>query len=72
MNQTVLPFTFFCGTQVLENWVNSNVKRLYGSSVDDTIHGVQMDNLLGKDNTSWNITFAPVNVGQSSLLSCKP
>ena len=28
----------------------------YGSSVDDTVHGVQMDNLVHKENTGWNST----------------
>ena len=26
----------------------------YGSSMDDTIHSVQIDNLVHKDNTGWN------------------
>ena len=29
-------------------------KGRYGSSEDDTVHGVQMDNLVHKGNTGWN------------------
>ena len=28
-------------------------KGRYGSSANDTVHGVQMDNLVHKDNTGW-------------------
>ena len=44
----------FCRIPVLENQVNSEFNGRYGSSADDTVHGVQMDNLVHKDNTGWN------------------
>ena len=65
-------YNFFCRTPVLENRFNSDILGLYGSSVDDTVHSVQMDNLVGKEKMGWNITYVPANVGPCSLLSRKP
>ena len=37
--------------------MDTSFKGHYGSSADDTVHGVQMDNLVRKDNTGWNTTM---------------
>ena len=43
---------FFCHTPVLENQVQiASFKGPYGSSMNDTVHSVQMDNLIHQDNT---------------------
>ena len=44
----------FCLTPFLENQVNLRFKGRYGSSTGDTVHDVQMDNLVHKDITGWN------------------
>ena len=45
-------YDFFCHTPVLENQVQiASFKGPYGSSVNDTVHSVQMDNLIHQDNT---------------------
>ena len=58
INQILLSFIIFLsypGCRKPGKCV-ARFKGHYGSSVDDTVHGVQLENLIHKDNTGWKMS----------------
>ena len=49
MDQTVLPFMIFFAVAQFRKLVIAGSKGQYGSSGDDTVHSVLVDNLVHKD-----------------------
>ena len=55
MDQTVLSFMIFFAVAQFRKLVIAGSKGQYGSSGDDTVHSVLVDNLVHKDKLGWNI-----------------
>ena len=54
MDQTVLSFIIFLPLPDLESRVERFIGTLWFKRGRYRVHGVQMDNLVDKDNTGWN------------------
>ena len=55
MDQTIVFHDFFVISQLLKTGKIARFKKHYGSGANCTVQqGVQMDNLVHKDNTGWN------------------
>ena len=55
MDQTVLSFMYFSAVAQFRKLVIARFKGQCGSSSDDTVHSVLVDNLVHKDKLGWNI-----------------